>query len=366
MRLLFYIHGMSGGGAERVMATLMNGFVKQGHQIRVVYTSSLEPSVYKLDSRIEQVYLLESYKTKPVNILNKIYRRIWRYYAIRKQAKLYNPDFAISFIKVHNNDVLAALLGTKVPVIIGDHTNIERKYPWVTSTLSNILYPHAAGITMITECDYNKWREKYKHVYYIPNPCDIDKTFSDNKRKKVVLGVGRVNQWNIKGFDHLIKAWYFIKDKHPDWKCQIAGAFNESSITSLKQEVSEEKFNSVEFIGFRSDIHEYMHSCEVFCLSSRFEGLPMALLEALNLGCACVAFDCYTGPSEMIVDGYNGLLADNQNVNDLAIKLDKVLTDATLREQFHNVAKNSVKKYSSTNVLSMWNKMFHELKEGTI
>lgn len=356
---------MSGGGAERVMAILMNGFVRQGHQIRVVYTSSLDPSVYKLDSRIEQVYLLKPYKTKPLIIFNKIYRRVWRFFAIRKQAMLYNPDFAISFIKAHNNDVLAALLGTKISVIIGDHTNVERKYPWVTSTLSNILYPYAAGITMITECDYNKWKEKYNHVYYIPNPCDVDKTFSDSKRKKVVLGVGRVNQWSIKGFDNLLKAWYLIKDKHPDWICQIAGAFNETNLASLKQAVTEAEFNSVEFIGFRSDIHEYMHSCEVFCLSSRFEGLPMALLEALNLGCACVAFDCYTGPSEMIENGYNGLLAENQSVKDLAAKLDYILTDKVLRDKFHDVARDSVQKYSSTNVLSMWNKMFQELKDGT-
>lgn len=364
MKLLFFIHGLTGGGAERVMATLMNGFIENGHKVRIVYTESLVEPVYKLDSRIEQIYMLKDCSRTSVSIIDKIYRRIWKFPAIRKQAKKYNPDFVISFIKTHNNDVLASLIGTGIPVVIGDHTNVNRKYPWLTSTLSNILYPFAGAITMLTLCDYNKWKNKYKRVYYMPNPCTVKKIYTDIPRKKVILGVGRVNQWKIKGFDNLIKAWSQIKDKYPDWSCQIAGAYNETSLNNLRKEVGEDSYKTVEFVGFKSDMYEYMKSCEVFCLSSRTEGMPMVLLEALNLGCACVAFDCTTGPSEMIEDGKTGFLVKDQDVNELACKLEEIILNNKLRETFQRNAPASVRRYSTENILNMWICMFNELKKN--
>lgn len=363
MKLLFYIHGLSGGGAERVMATLMNRFVEQNHKVRVVYTESLEQPVYQLDSRIEQVYMQLECPMKSSSISAKIFRRIWKYPAIRKQAKIFKPDFVISFLKAQNNDVLTALLGTRIPVVIGDHTNVDRKYPWRTSFLSNVLYPNASGIMMLTLRDYNRWKNKYRHVYYVPNPCDIKQKHIGAARKKIVLGVGRVDQWEIKGFDSLIKAWDLIQDKYPDWKCQIAGLYSDKSLSNIRKEVGDKAYRNIEFIGFRSDIHDYMESCEVFCLSSRIEGMPMVLLEALNLGCACVAFDCVTGPAEMIEDGITGLLVKNQDVNELAIKLEQIITEDKLRNAFHKNAPMSVERFSTEKVLNMWYQMFNDLKK---
>ena len=362
MKLLFYIHGLSGGGAERVMATLMNGFVAQGHEVRVVYTSSFDKPVYNLDARVEQVYMQSKCLLKSNSVIAKIFKRIWKYSAIRREAKIYKPDFAISFIKANNNDVLVALLGSGIPVIIGDHTNVDRKYRWCTSMLSNIFYPTASAITMLTMRDYDKWKDKYKNVYYMPNPCDLNQINSHEPRRKIVLGVGRVNQWNIKGFDSLIIAWHKIKEKHPEWACQIAGNYSDQSLIELKNFVGEEAFGSVEFLGFRHDIHEYMQTCEVFCLSSRIEGMPLVLLEAMNLGCACVSFDCITGPSEIIENGKTGLLVTDQDVEELARKLDLIISDDELRELFHLNSYLSVKRYSTDNILKMWNNMFNDLK----
>lgn len=362
MRLLFFIHGLSGGGAERVMATLMNGFVKQGHQVRVVYTASMEDSVYTLNHSIDQVFLLNECKRNSSSLVDRIYRRIWKYPAIRRHAKRYNPNFVISFIKTHNNYVLASLLGLGVPVVISDHTNVNRRYPFLTRLASKILYPSAAAITMLTYRDYQLWKNKYKHVYYLPNPCDIKSIIIKQQRQNIILGIGRVDQWRIKGFDNLIRAWAKICDKFPSWKCQIAGAYSKARIEELRAEVGDDSFNRVEFIGFRSDIYQYMESCEVFCLSSRTEGMPMALLEALNLGCACVAFDCVTGPAEMIEDGKTGLLVKDQDVEDLARKLENIITNEDLRIQFHQNAPASVERFSIENILKMWIHMFEELK----
>ena len=362
MKLLFYIHGLSGGGAERVMATLMNAFVAQGHEVRVVYTYSIDEPVYELDDKVEQVYMQRLCPIQSNSIIAKIFKRIWKYPAIRRQAKIYKPDFAISFIKANNNDVLVALLGSGVPVIIGDHTNVDRKYRWQTSILSNIFYPTATAITMLTMRDYDKWKDKYKHVYYIPNPCSIRPDNVCINRNKIVLAVGRVNQWEIKGFDNLIKAWDLICDKYPEWTCQIAGLYSEERINALRNAVGDDAFVKVDFVGFKYDIHDYMQSCEIFCLSSRIEGMPMVLLEAMNLGCACVAFDCVTGPSEIIENERTGLLVKDQDVKELANKLDMLISNSELRRTLQMNAPTSLERYSVNHVVQMWNDMLKDLR----
>ena len=356
MKLLFFIHGLSGGGAERVMATIMNALVEQGHRIRVVYTEGVKKPVYELNTSIEQIYMAEAIAVT-TTILNKIYRHIWKFPAIRKETKRYNPDVVISFIRSLNNDVLLALLGSGYPVYVADHTNVNRKYKWSTALLGKLLYPTAKGIMVLTKRDYELWKNKYKNVYYMPNPCDFRLISNSESREKIVLAAGRVFSWEIKGFDNLIRAWYKINSDFPNWRCQIAGTYDDCALKSLKQNVTEEEYNSVEFIGFQSNIEELMARSEVFCLSSRVEGMPMVLLEALNMGCACVAYDIETGPSEMLDDGVTGLLAKDGDVDDLAEKLRRVMSDDNLRERFRNNAPKSVERYSTENVVKMWNEM---------
>lgn len=358
MKLLFYISSLNGGGAERVMVTLMNNFVKQGDMVRCICTESLKPSVYHLDSRIELIYMMKNGPDISKSFFNKVYRHIWKFPAIRREAKKFKPDIVISFIRTQNNDVLASLLGTGYPVVIGDHTNIDRKYRLLTTILSAILYPRASAITMLTRKDYNIWKLQYKNVFYMPNPCEDSVIPLDKEREKVVLAVGRVRQWNIKGFDNFMLAWNNIKDRFPDWRCCIAGRYDEESLNSLRQTVGEDVFNSVQLLGFRNDIYNLLASSEVFCLTSRYEGMPMALLEALNHGCACVAFDCNTGPADMINDEENGLLVEDQNINDLQLKLERMLSDDSLRKKIQKKAPLSVKKFSVDNILLQWNEMF--------
>ena len=116
-----------------------------------------------------------------------------------------------------------------------------------------------------------------------------------------------------------------------------------------------------EFLGFRSDINDLMLSSAVFCLSSRFEGLPMVLIEAMNSGCCCVSFDCFTGPSEIIRNGKNGVLVESQNVIEMAGALRQVMNNETLRHHFSEMAPQSVKQYSSERVLRRWKILFDKI-----
>lgn len=158
-----------------------------------------------------------------------------------------------------------------------------------------------------------------------------------------------------------MRAWSAIKDDYPEWKCQIAGDYSESALSELRSMVTEEEFNSVEFLGFRSDIHELMTTSEIFCLSSRIEGMPMVLLEALSLGCACISYDCISGPSEMIEDGKTGVLVKDQSVEDLSLKLGELISNKEKRESFRETAPASITRFSINNILVLWNQMFKEI-----
>lgn len=365
MRLQFFIHGLTGGGSERVMAILANEFVKDGHEVEIVLTSSELPPVYVLDKRVNLRYL--SYPSpNPIQRLYNIFLhrcQLRRLNRSRKCVSRYKPDYVISFNVPQNIEFLKALKDVSIPKIVCEHTNVTRELNSKMISERDVYYPYADAITVLTQRDYNLWKDKYNNVYYLPNPCDIEPYTKTNMRSKTILACGRVDQWNIKGFDNLIIAWSSIKNNHLDWKCQIAGSYKQESLKALQEAVgNDDAFKSVEFLGFRKDIGHLMANSEIFCLSSRTEGMPMTLLEALNYGCACISFDCTTGPSEIIDDGITGILVKDQDVNELAKKLDQVIEDSELRICLQKNSFLAVQKFGKDKIVQMWYNLFNSIR----
>lgn len=360
-KYLFYIQSMIGGGAERVMSTLINSYSNRGVDVFLATNTAL-PFAYDID---KEVHVIDMYKNDiPVthSPLNKLKRHFWKYRRIRSIAKEVSPDVAISFVTALNNDVILALLGTHIPVVVSEHTNVNREIPRKTSVLRRLLYPFAKTVTVLTRHDYKIWRTTFKNVVYMPNPCDISETITPfEERDKTVLAVGRVNMWQIKGFDILLKSWGLICDKYRDWQLHIAGATDDKSLAVLEQIADESCCSNYRFLGFRKDIKKLMAKSSVFVLSSRTEGLPMVLIEAMGAGCCCVAFDCVTGPSEIIVDGISGLLAQERDHRDLASKMDIVISNEQRRLSLSKNAPSSVVKYSTERVLRRWSILFNKL-----
>lgn len=356
MKLLFIIHALTGGGAERVMVTLMNKLCQRGYDIALL-TDLDEPFAYEVDDRVE---LVNIHRPCPNN-LRGIRRRFWGYSVIREVAKESQCDVVVSFLVEMNCAVILSLLGTGIPVICSEHSNVLRSYPKMVIFKRNLLYRLANVVTVLTHHDYKLWKRKFKNCVRMPNPCDLTSNNSNHERNRTILAVGRVNQWDIKGFDNLIRAWGKICQSFPDWKLQIVGYYDESSLVELNKVIDDCKAEHIEFLGFRKDIGDLMNNSSIFCLSSRVEGLPMALIEAMDRGCCCVAYDCITGPNEIIKDGYSGLLAKAGSVLDLSIKLDSVLSDKDLRIKLSMNAPSSVEQYSTDSVINRWEILFRKM-----
>lgn len=337
-----------------MMSILINSFVDEGIDVYLATNTSL-PFAYEIDKR---VHIIDMYKNDiPVtrSPINKVRRHLWKYNRIRAIAKEVSPDVAISFVTALNNDVILALLGKHIPVVVSEHTNVLREIPRKTKVLRRLLYPFASAITVLTRHDYKIWRSRFKNVVYMPNPSDICKSIiPNNERNKIVLAVGRVNMWYIKGFDILLKSWGKICEKHKEWQLQIAGATDEKSLAELESVANDSCCTNYLFLGFRKDIKVLMANSSIFVLSSRTEGLPMVLIEAMSAGCCCVATDCVTGPNEIIRNSISGLLVEDRNVDDLAEKLEEVISNEQLRESLSKQGPKSIEQYSIKRVKGRW------------
>lgn len=362
MILLFFISSLGGGGAERVMATLLNVYANKGYDVTVATNTKTTPIAYEIDSRVHFVTLSEDTPKATGSLWNKVYLRWWKYSRYRSIVKTTNPDVVVSFGTALNNDVIISLFLTKYPIICSEHTNIEGSlYKKKTLVSRSILYHFASAITVLTKHDYALWKNKYRNVVYMPNPCEFKRNPLVHDRKKVILAVGRVDQWKIKGFDSLIKVWARMCDDFPDWEVRIAGKYSEDSIAHLQSLIADVNCKRVSFDGFRSDIKDIMLESEVFCLPSRIEGLPMALIEAMNAGCCCVAFDCKTGPNEIITDGVSGILVKDQDLDALQSTLRIVLSNSEYRSLLASRAPDAVRRYSVPEIIKRWDDLFFDV-----
>jgi glycosyltransferase involved in cell wall biosynthesis len=120
--------------------------------------------------------------------------------------------------------------------------------------------------------------------------------------------------------------------------------------------------DSVELTSPKQNITAEYLQASIFVLSSRFEGLPLVLIEAMAMGLPIVSFDCETGPRDIVEDNVTGILVPALDVNQLAIELDNLMADEKKRTLFSQNALKNVKKFDIKKIVDMWESLFHELK----
>lgn len=359
MKLLFFIHAISGGGAERVLTLLCNELVERGYDVFLA-TNTYKPFVYHLSHKINVVQLhCSNYQKIP-----KFIRVPWMYYKIRKISKSISPDLIISFINIFNARVILSTLGLHIPVIASEHTSYQRKL----SFLENIARFHidklASRVVILTQQDYVYLGKRMPNKIVIPNPTTFLPFKSANK-EDIILAIGRLDQWKIKGFDILLNSWSNIHTSHPDWRLVIAGTGRKENIDILNNMCHTlGVIDSVDFVGFINDIEQLMRRSAIFVLSSRNEGFPMVLIEAMSQKCACISTDCLTGPREIIENNRNGILIKVEDVQELSFALEKLITDSTLRNVLSNNALNVADKFSLSTIVDKWESLFYEVENN--
>ena len=222
-------------------------------------------------------------------------------------------------------------------------------------------YPALDALVVLTEADRAQYEQHLGgsiRVASIPNwPSELPGAKSDLTARRVVTA-GRLAPQ--KGFDLLIDAWAGVASVHDDWLLRICGK------GPLRRELNQQIARlgletSVELPGAR-DMGVEMTEASIFALSSRFEGFPLVLLEAMSKGLAVVAFDCPTGPRELVRDGENGVLVPDGDVEGLAEGIRRLIDEEALRRRCAAGAIETVKEYTMEVVGPRWPALFEELR----
>ena len=338
MKVALVIHSLGIGGMERVMAHLIQEFSTY---------ENVEVHVILIGNKREVKYNLPNSVTihKPEWEFNND-KRFWHTLKtvafIRKKLKEINPNTVLSFGEMWNNLLLIASLGLHLNIYFSDRSRPDKKWGRVHDFLRQKLYKNATGI--ISQTSYSKtFLQKLtnnKNIVVIPNPVIIQNE-QKNERKNIILSVGRLIY--SKRLDLLLKMFSEI-DNH-DYELWIVGEGTEKdNLVKLAHElmISEK----VIFWGARKDIHFFYKQAKIFAFTSVSEGFPNALLEALSFGLPSISFDCIAGPSDLIIDGYNGFLITELDQKTYKEKLIKLMDDNV----FVKLAKNTQKHANEFNI----------------
>ena len=199
---------------------------------------------------------------------------------------------------------------------------------WVSSLIREL--KKLSKFVVLTHEDAAFWTE-LDNVMVIPNPSSFFPEEQSDCVEKQVIAVGRyVSQ---KGFDRLIDSWQLVANKHPDWKLKIYG--DGAMRTQLERQITSLQLQNSCFLESTvSDIDQKMLKSSIYVLSSRFEGLPMTLIEAMACGLPVVAFTCHCGPRDIVSDGVDGYLVQDGNIDDLSEKIDMLITNSEIRQKW--------------------------------
>jgi glycosyltransferase involved in cell wall biosynthesis len=222
-------------------------------------------------------------------------------------------------------------------------------------------YPRLDVLVALTEQDreaYEKLFDGRVRLEVIPNTVHDVSGPSADLDSRTVLAAGRlVHQ---KGFDMLIAAFERVHAAHPDWRLKICGGGELAG--RLKAQVAERGLGqAVELAGPCADLPGEMERASIYALSSRFEGFPLVLLEAMGKGMAVVAFDCPTGPRDILDDHASGLLVPAKDVDAFATALLELIEDDELRHRCGPAAAETAKQYTIDAIGPRWEALFRDL-----
>lgn len=354
-RVCFLVGSMSNsGGTERVTSLIANELVKSNYQVFILNLEGCSKSFFYLDSHIQ----IDSLYSKKTSLKWNYFSALWhiRNYVIKNSIESFVVVDSISCVLT-----IPALLGLRINHICWEHFNFNQN---VGLRLRDVGRKWAAKycdyVVTLTERDKILWENSIKNIKAviipIPNPTPYENTGHYPSLKfKTILSLGRLTYQ--KGFDLLIDAWALVCDLNPDWILRIVGSGEDEQ--QLKDQAKRLNiFDRIEFIPATQDVQHHYETSSFYCMSSRFEGLPMVLLEAQAFGLPIVAFDCDTGPSDIIENKVSGFLAENGNVKDLATKILLLLNSNS--EEYNSMiieSKDNSKKFYISNVINKWKKI---------
>lgn len=351
-KIVLYIDTMCYGGAQRVMANLTEYFIKRGIDVVLVNDFKLptETKQYIVNEKVKRYYLRDSLYG------NLVIKNFERMYALRRIIKNEMPDIVLSFLGRPNKRMLLSTIGLKTKKIVSVRNDPYREYGSTKTKkmIAGLLFLLADGYVFQTTDAMEYFNKSVmRKATIILNPV-ADSFFEVERKKEIhdIITVGRLSKQ--KNQRMLIDAYAQLVNTFPDEKLIIYGR------GELQQELDSRicELNlkgKVVLAGESSNIPEVLSSAKLFVLSSDYEGMPNALMEALTVGVPCIAADCPCGgPRELIENNVNGLIFPCGDVESLVIAMKKVLQSSEYADSLSKKAQESAQKYKEGIVCTNW------------
>lgn len=360
------IRSLGFGGAEQTLSLIANSWASRGLPITfIISTPPTEVDYFHLHPSIKKIHLPLD---KP-NLMSH-FEFPWSVKALRRCIKEAGHPVVLSFMDRSNVPVILATRGLGVKVIICEQIDPRtQKYRLGRRVFKRLCYPLADALTVLTENVKRDWASKIVNsdkVHVIYNPVRPDNDMIDAPEwlpEKFICCMGRLH--HQKGFDKLFTVLPDVFKQYPDYKLVILG--EGEARAELEAQLQELGLSEqVIMPGFVPSPFRVLRRADLFVLSSRFEGLPGALLEAMSLGLPVVSFDCPSGPCVLIRDGINGVLVPAMHIEQMRDQIIRLLGDDELRSSLGKQARLDINASCNlAHIIQTWEQLIGRLMKGT-
>lgn len=349
MNIALFINSLSNSGGTERVSTLLANHLAQNNKVFFISRLKSNP-FFELDDRIKYLYLGKENENIFLNYAKYLYK-------VSSIIKEYHINIWIDVSTSLSLISIPCKLLCKFDVLAWEHFNLTWEWNWFTAKISRYLACHyAKNVIVLTKTDSIRYKEKFgtSNIICIPNPVTIAHVDRNVDEKKIVLSVGRHTYQ--KGQDMMLDMWAKTQCRNKGWKLRIVGG------GELEEELNERILQlgvgeTVEMIPATKEMEKLYSEADIFILSSRWEGLPLALIEAISVGLPVVSFNCETGPRDVVVDSYNGYLIDCFDVDNFAQKIDELSENKELRMKFSSNSLIKSKDFSPIAFYDNWNRL---------
>lgn len=343
------------GGTERVTSLIASALSElDNYEVYILSLSEGNTSFFRLDKKIK----IDSLFSKPGSFKIRFIQTVFKIRSFIKKNKI---DTLVVVDSISCLFTTIALFNLKTKHICWEHFNFLNNNGRILRDIARKMAAKYCDVVVtLTKRDKELWESGVTdiraQIIPIMNPCPFNNVNHVPKlESKVVLSVGRLV--HVKGFDLLIEAWSKVCEYRQDWMLWIIG--NGEEELKLKEQAKSLKIEQyIKFIPATSNIEPYYEQASLYCMSSRFEGFPMVLLEAQAYGLPIISFNCDTGPNEIIKHGNNGLLVADFDIKGMSESLLRMMN--LCQEQYDDFVLKSVfisKMFGISKVIMNWIKI---------
>lgn len=374
MKIIYLHHSLiQSRGMERVLANKANYWVdKYGYEVIIItLCQDGKPSFYPLSNKVKLIDLNIRFNHGS-SVFSKIkyhqqkreYKKKLKQILLRERANIvvsmYGPEKSfLPNIKDGSKKVLEFHSSHYyLERLVCNSYLLKQSISFMFQLRERCKINAFDKFIVLTKEDKEDWKNT-KNAYVINNSLSFKPRTQSTLENKRVICVGALNEED-KNFSSIITAWKLIHQQFPEWILSIFGEGKDYN--KLTEQINKLGLQEcIKILPPTPHIQEEYLNSSIYAMTSHYEGLPMVLIEAESCGLPLVSFACKCGPREIIKDGYNGFLIENENIEQLAEKICLLMQDENLRKQMGINAAIDSARFSEERIMSQWNELFLNL-----